>query len=107
MKRARPVLLALVGLFYVTIQPGLRAAPGELDPAFSTNGLVRVSFGAGSGGAHDVLVDPNGRILVAGTAFSGDDSSFAITRYLPDGSLDTSFGDSGVVITNVAVRPPT
>jgi len=53
-----------------------------------------------------IAVRPDGRIVAAGTdysRFSFDDSSdtdFALARYLPDGTPDTSFGPagSGVVV---------
>lgn len=105
MKVTRSVFPILFGLFYLgTALPAWPA--GELDPAFSTDGKTRVAFGSGSGVARDVAVDANGRTLVVGWASSGDDTSFAVVRYLPDGSLDSSFGDSGVAITNVGIRSP-
>ena len=68
---------------------------GSLDPSFGDGGLVTTAIRGGHGDeARSVAVAANGRIVVAGT-----DSweRFAIARYLPDGSLDPSFGNDGIV----------
>jgi uncharacterized delta-60 repeat protein len=72
------------------------AVPGELDPSFDPGGPEGagkkvIDFG-GSDQAHDVLVQPDGKIVVVGTGNPNRD--FAIVRLNPDGSFDTSF-DSG------------
>lgn len=77
------------------------AAPGDLDGAFGTGGLVTSAFpGADSGGANGMLIDPEGRIVVAGTAIFGTNFEFAIGRYLPNGTLDEQFGDGGLTVTD-------
>ncbi|MCY2986485.1 MAG: hypothetical protein NTY19_01240 [Planctomycetota bacterium] len=61
-------------------------AAGVLDPTFGSGGVVTTDIGVGSfdlGGG--VVVQPNGRIVVAGSS----DDDFAIVRYMPDGKLDT------------------
>ena len=71
-----------------------------LDQSFGNNGLVRTDFGAFEA-AFDVALQPDGKIVVAGHRKPNDNTSdFLIARYLPDGSLDTSFGDAGKVITD-------
>ena len=51
---------------------------------------------------HGVAVQADGQIVVGGQAYidstTGDD--FAVVRYNADGSLDTSFGTAGQVITD-------
>jgi uncharacterized delta-60 repeat protein len=57
--------------------------------------------GGGIGWA--VLVEPGGRILVAGRAFSNseqDASDWTLLRYGPGGRLDRSFGGDGIVVTD-------
>jgi uncharacterized delta-60 repeat protein len=59
------------------------------------------------GGFQDVIaalaVQEDGRILAAGSSFSpvGGGNDFALVRFLPDGSLDPSFGTGGVVLTDL------
>jgi uncharacterized delta-60 repeat protein len=63
--------------------------------------------------AHDLAIQPNGKIVVVGqTAASMADRDFALARYNSDGSLDTSFGGVGFVVTpsfadawSVVIRP--
>lgn len=68
---------------------------GSLDQGFGTGGKVTTEVSAGADEVRDVRVQPDGSILVAGTAGDG----FAVARYLRDGTLDASFGDGGVVLT--------
>jgi uncharacterized delta-60 repeat protein len=70
---------------------------GSLDTTFGTDGKVTTDFNGGADVGNAVAVDSSGRILVAGTA-SWDD--FALARYNPNGSLDTSFGTGGKVTTD-------
>ncbi|MFO0383613.1 MAG: beta strand repeat-containing protein [Pirellula sp.] len=48
-----------------------------------------------------MTVQPDGKILVGGYATIGTNIDFAVARYNPDGSLDTSFGSGGVVTTPI------
>lgn len=78
-------------------------ADGGADPSFGDGGLVTTDFSARSDTANSVLVQPDGRIIVAGrslgaVAGSGD---FALVRYNSDGSLDTTFGSGGKVLADI------
>lgn len=68
---------------------------GRLDQGFGTGGKVVTDVSAAADQIRDVRVQPDGAILVAGTAGDG----FAVVRYLRDGTLDPGFGDGGVVLT--------
>ena len=71
---------------------------GSLDPAFSADGREITTFGNQTG-AKDVVVQPDGKIVVAGThgVNEGAPYFFAVARYNPDGSPDGSFGSDGRV----------
>jgi uncharacterized delta-60 repeat protein len=74
---------------------------GALDQSFGSNGRVMTDFSGGSDVALDVVVQPDGRIIVAGSAFiTATKSDFALARYNLNGSLDTSFGANGRVTTD-------
>jgi uncharacterized delta-60 repeat protein len=60
---------------------------GALDTSFDTDGIV-VTAHAGVDEAHSVVVQPDGRIVVAGQTAQ----DFAVIRYNPDGSIDRTFG---------------
>ncbi len=69
-----------------------QAAPGDLDPTFSRNGLVRTQFGDSSQ-ANDVAIQPNGRIVVAGQSHG----QLAVARYRSNGGLDPAFSGDGLL----------
>jgi len=74
---------------------------GSLDTTFSDDGLLTTDFGSGSDdGAHAVALQADGKIVVAGYASNGSNDDFALTRYNPDGSLDTTFSNDGLLTTN-------
>jgi len=71
---------------------------GKLDRAFGDEGVV-VTTVATRTKAEAVAVQPDGKLVVAGSAKEpDDDSDVVLARYNPDGSLDPSFGSGGVVI---------
>ena len=53
--------------------------------------------------AEAVAVQPDGKIVVAGLAatVAGQITDFALVRYNPDGTLDQSFGNHGIVTTDI------
>ncbi len=66
------------------------AAPGDLDPTFSDDGIATV-FSNGSV-ATGVVVDPQGRSVVVGYTLDGG-VDVAVARFRPDGAPDPAFGD--------------
>jgi uncharacterized delta-60 repeat protein len=76
--------------------------PGALDPSFGAGGRVTTQIGPANDTADAIAVQRDGRILVAGSTFSGSDYDFAVVRYRQDGTLDESFGRGGIVRTDIA-----
>ena len=78
---------------------------GSLDTSFGDGGIVTTTFPEGSY-AFALALQSDGKIIAAGTVFvdfnPGDmsDTDFALARYNPDGSLDTTFGNGGTVTTD-------
>lgn len=74
---------------------------GTLDPTFGEAGKVLTEFVDRRAGAEDVLVQSDGKILIAARSSDSDflDARNVIVRYEPDGSLDEAFGDGGVIMT--------
>jgi uncharacterized delta-60 repeat protein len=78
---------------------------GSLDATFSSGGVVLTDFGPGTDDEiFAAAADSSGKILAAGRS-SSSDSFFAVARYGTDGSLDPTFGNSGLVTTDVAPGP--
>lgn len=72
----------------------IRLSPdGIPDPAFDGDGRVGYSFNIGAEFAADLVVQQDGKIA----AFIGSFSEAFLIRLHPDGSLDETFGDGGVV----------
>ena len=72
---------------------------GSFDSDFGTNGSVLTDFGNNQDFGHKVLVQPDGKIIVAGYADASIVTEFALARYNSNGKLDKTFGDSGKVIS--------
>ena len=84
------------------ILPASPAAPGDLDPTFSGDGkLLDGILSNGDDQADGVAVQPDGKIVVAGTKYNGSNYDFALVRYNPDGLLDTTFDSDGKVTTPI------
>ena len=77
----------------------LRYLPdGTLDGTFDGDGIAVHDFAAGQDEAYGIAIDAAGRYVVTGRAFNGTDFDFALLRYLPDGTLDSTFGINGSVL---------
>jgi uncharacterized delta-60 repeat protein len=75
---------------------------GPLDESFGFGGgFVTTSIGVGRDEARAVAVQPDGKIVVAGSASTAAGRDMALVRYNPNGTLDTSFGNGGRVVTPV------
>ncbi|MBK8902509.1 MAG: tandem-95 repeat protein [Anaerolineaceae bacterium] len=73
-------------------------ADGSKDTSFNYTGEVTTDIGLGTADrARDVIVQPDGKIVVVG---SSDFIDFAVARYNPDGSLDSSFNSVGRLTTD-------
>lgn len=92
--------LALVLL--ATLAGSAQAAPGDLDPSFGTGGLVTTDFGGRGDFGLAVALQPDGKIVAAGnsSAVGVFSVNFALARYNADGSLDSTFGTGGTVLTS-------
>ena len=72
-----------------------QAAPGDLDVSFSGDGR-HVETGLPTGTVSAIAIQADGKIVVAGQS-AGD---FAVLRYNRNGTLDSTFGGTGIVLTD-------
>src|SRR5262249_11238790 len=72
---------------------------GTLDSSFNRTGQVITSIGSASSNsvAYGVGIQGDGKVVAAGVS----NGAFAVVRYNVNGSLDTSFGAKGIVLTNI------
>jgi uncharacterized delta-60 repeat protein len=75
---------------------------GSLDPSFGSSGQVTTDLGGMNQSAGAVVVQPDGRLVAAGVYAPLGPSQFFLARYNTDGSLDTTFGQAGLVLTNLS-----
>jgi uncharacterized delta-60 repeat protein len=76
---------------------------GSLDTSFNGTGKVTTAIGSGLDAAQAIALQPDGKLVVAGYSSNGFNFDFALARYNPDGSLDTSFNGTGKVMTPFAL----
>jgi uncharacterized delta-60 repeat protein len=81
---------------------------GSLDTSFSGDGKVTTSLVSGDDRATSVVIQPDGKIIVGGWALISEFDAnaaheFALIRYNANGSVDTTFGDAGVVLTEIGL----
>jgi uncharacterized delta-60 repeat protein len=73
---------------------------GVLDGTFGSGGVSQEAFVGKNAVPSSIAIQPDGYIVVAGTAFTGTaNMEFAVARYTPSGNLDATFGTGGETIT--------
>ncbi|MFL6500757.1 MAG: delta-60 repeat domain-containing protein [Candidatus Udaeobacter sp.] len=74
---------------------------GQLDPTFGTGGKVIAALDAGGDGLSAIALQPDGKVVAAGSVIHDNwELAFLLARFNPNGTLDTTFGNQGVVVTN-------
>jgi uncharacterized delta-60 repeat protein len=74
---------------------------GVPDSAFSSDGKLIIDWSGSDDFANSLAIQPDGKILVAGSAGVGIDNQFALIRLLQDGTADSTFSNDGMVTTGV------
>lgn len=93
------VVAGRADMFYLLV--ARYTSEGRLDPTFGDGGKVvsRLLYGEDDA---SLLIQADGKILAAGKTDGNEPGyAFAVARYHPDGRLDTSFGNSGLVATDM------
>ena len=75
---------------------------GSLDTTFDGDAKVTTDIAGSTDVARAVAIQPDGKIVVAGTADVGGQTDFAVVRYNGDGSLDTTFDGDGRATTDIS-----
>ena len=76
---------------------------GTRDMTWGVNGVVKIPIGSGSSYGHEIVLQPDGKIVVFGVTQRGsfNDFDLAVARLHSNGTLDASFGTNGVLTTPV------
>ncbi|MCC7028649.1 MAG: T9SS type A sorting domain-containing protein [Saprospiraceae bacterium] len=75
-------------------------ADGSMDTSFDTDGILSLDVNGNADIAYSAIGIDNGQILVVGYATNMSDKDFIILKYNADGTLDSSFGNNGTVISD-------
>jgi uncharacterized delta-60 repeat protein len=98
-RTGRPAaIVAAAAALLVAVSVPASAAPGDLDTSFGAVGRVRTDFTGHFDTAEDVLVQPDGRVVVVGETLTGaafDHADFGVARYTGGGHPDTGFSGDG------------
>lgn len=88
------LLLLIAGAFFCNLA---LAQDGQLDITFGDSGKVLTGFGGiyTSAFGYGMVVQPDGKIVVAGGAWDGNYYDFGLIRYNGDGIVDNTFGIGG------------
>jgi uncharacterized delta-60 repeat protein len=73
---------------------------GSLDASFGAQGFVSTDFNGNADEAWAAVLQPDGKIVAAGSADNGAVPKSALARYNPDGAIDPTFGSGGRVLTD-------
>jgi uncharacterized delta-60 repeat protein len=89
----------LVALILFAVVAGRSAGQGinPLDVTFANEGEFSISFGSSNEVMSGVALLPDGRIICAGSAASNSTTGVRVAMLHPDGTLDVTFGNDGVI----------
>lgn len=76
---------------------------GSLDSTFGIGGKVTTDLFGSTDQAFAMALQPDGKIVVAGSTMMGSLADFALVRYDGSGNLDPAFGAGGKVATDFSV----
>lgn len=95
-------IYAMNGNDYLLIRLNTNGSP---DTALGGQGFVITNLSAGNDMSRDIAVQPDGKILMCGSVndMGATGSDIGLVRFLPNGNLDLTFNDSGIVITSITV----
>jgi uncharacterized delta-60 repeat protein len=74
---------------------------GSLDTTFNGTGKAIVPVGTSWDNAFSLTIQPDGKIVLAGSSLNGSDWDYSLIRLNTDGSLDTTFNGTGKAIVPV------
>jgi uncharacterized delta-60 repeat protein len=77
---------------------------GAADNTFGTNGEVVTDLGTASDIGSDIVLQGDGKLVVAGASQNGSGYDFALVRYNTNGTLDNTFDTDGVALASLSAQ---
>jgi len=94
------LLFLFIGLLSASFLTGQMS--GTLDLTFGDNGITLTDIGGDEDGCRASAIQADGKIILGGYSYDGNNNIFAFARYLSDGSLDNTFGTTGIVTMTIS-----
>ena len=77
-------------------------ADGTLDNTFGTGGIASLTVGNGMyQNSNYPVIQSDGKIVISGASTTSGSDDITLVRLSPNGSLDNTFGNNGVVTTDI------
>lgn len=77
---------------------------GSIDQAFGTNGFFLSDYSTDYDNCHSMILQTDGKIVLAGRTYEGSFSQLLFMRINSDGTLDDSFGTNGYTMINSSIQ---
>jgi uncharacterized delta-60 repeat protein len=107
--RFKRIVLLLAATLAAPFAHALPGQPGTLDTTWAASsplgaGKLITSIGAGDDFARAITVQPDGKFVLSGDCRDAGARAFCELRYNANGTLDTSFGTGGFIVTPVGAE---
>ena len=99
-KFGRLITTLMIAISFAVV---VQTAVGNLDPTFGDSGLLETNLQNHIEASSELIIQPDGKIVVAGRITNPIQSTFdlILARYNPDGSVDPTFGQNGIVTASM------
>lgn len=97
----KTLIIIITFIFFTT--KILAQNAGDIDLTFGGTGFVTTSTGSINTMGYTMTIQNDNKIIVAGNSIQNGSAAITLIRYLPDGSLDYSFGNNGIVISQTGI----
>lgn len=77
------------------------ADDGDLDPTFGDGGIVSTPFYNANSRVSEMVLQSDGKIVACGYSYHDENADIHLVRFNSDGTLDSSFGEAGMVMTDM------
>ncbi|NNV54591.1 T9SS type A sorting domain-containing protein [Limnovirga soli] len=75
---------------------------GEIDKSFGIEGITKKGFDKMDSRMNDLIIDKTGKILTGGFTLNNEaKENITIVRFTNNGFIDNTFGENGIVVTNL------
>lgn len=92
-------LIVLSAMFFSNLLLAQNA--GDLDPTFGVGGTAVIDVGTGYDPCYGLIIQPDGKIVIGGTAALNGGWYPTLVRMNPDGTLDNTFDGDGITSSDV------